>query len=128
MKAPDKWLLLVFGIIVWILGTLWYRMRGTILLETTSFLFRCNFVLVPIFSAAVCILLLKVHHVPASDWSVAMLLIALPGMFGEALLLSHFTTFMPHLRAESAGKYGALLFASYALALTIAEAVTFRSR
>jgi hypothetical protein len=128
MKAPDKWLLLVFGIIVWILGTLWYRMRGTILLETTSFRYRCNFVLVPIFSAAVCILLLHVRHVPASDWSVAMLLIALPGMFGEALLLSHFTSFMPHLHAESAGKYGALLFASYALALTVAEGVTLRSR
>jgi Family of unknown function (DUF5367) len=99
-------------------------MRGTILLERTSFLFRCNFVLVPIFSAAVCILLLKLHHVPSSDRSVAMLLIALPGMFGEALLLSHFTTFMRHLRAESAGKYGALVFASYA----IAEAVTIRSR
>lgn len=54
----------------------------------------------------------------------AALLIALPGMFGEAVLLSRFATFMPRMRLETGGKYGAFLFATYALFLTIAEIVT----
>lgn len=126
MKPRDTLLFLVFGIAIWILGTFWYRTRGPVVLETTSFRYWSNFILVPIASAVVCILLLKARHVPAPDWATAMLLIALPGMFGEALLLSRFTTFMPTLRADSGGKYAALLFASYAVVLTIGEIVTLR--
>jgi hypothetical protein len=58
------------------------------------------------------------------DWASAALLIALPGMFGEAALLSRFAVFMPRMRPETAGRYGAFLFATYALFLTIAEMVT----
>ncbi|MFZ0805046.1 MAG: DUF5367 family protein, partial [Candidatus Sulfotelmatobacter sp.] len=55
------------------------------------------------------------------------LLLALPGMFGEAALLSRFAAFMPRMRPETAGRYGAFLFATYALFLTIAEIVTVRA-
>jgi hypothetical protein len=48
-------------------------------------------------------------------------------MFGEALLLSRFATFMPRMHPETGGKYGAFLFATYALFLTIAEIVTIRA-
>jgi hypothetical protein len=48
-------------------------------------------------------------------------------MFGEAVLLSGFATFMPRLHPETAGKYGAFLFAAYALFLTIAEIVSLRA-
>jgi hypothetical protein len=128
MKPFDKLLLLFFGIAIWVLGTLWYRVRGPIVLETTALRYWSNFILVPIASAAMCILLVKWRHIPAPDWAAAMLLIALPGMFGEALLLSRFSVFMPTLHAETGGKYAALLFASYALVLTIAEMVTLRGR
>jgi Family of unknown function (DUF5367) len=128
MKPADKLLLFFFGVVIWILGTLWYRVRGPIVLETTSVRYWLNFVLVPIASAVVCILLLRVRHISAREWAAAMLLIALPGMFGEALLLSRFSTFMPRLRAETGGRYGALLFASYAVVLTIAEIVTLRAQ
>jgi hypothetical protein len=128
MKPADKLLLFFFGVVIWILGTLWYRVRGPILLETTSVRYWLNFVLVPIASAVVCILLLRVRHISAREWAAAVLLIALPGMFGEALLLSRFSTFMPRLRAETSGRYGALLFASYAVVLTIAEIVTLRAQ
>ena len=57
-----------------------------------------------------------------------MLLLAIPGMIGEAVVLTHLETFMPRLQAASGGRYAAFLFASYALALTIAETVTLRSR
>ena len=63
----------------------------------------------------------------APDWAFAALLLALPGMFGEAVLLSRFATLMPRMRPESAGRYGAFLFATYALFLTIAEIVTVRT-
>jgi hypothetical protein len=48
-------------------------------------------------------------------------------MFGEAALLSHFAIFMPRMHPETAGKYGAFLFAAYALFLAIAEIVTIRA-
>ena len=48
MKASDKLLLLILGVAIWILGTWWYRVRGPVLLETTSLRYWSNFVLVPI--------------------------------------------------------------------------------
>ena len=95
--------------------------------ESTSQLYWINFVITPIVTAGICILLLRWRHVPAAEWASAALLIALPGMFGEALLLSRFATFMPRMHPETAGKYGAFLFATYALFLTIAEIVTMRA-
>ena len=128
MKASDKLLLLILGVAIWILGTWWYRVRGPVLLETTSLRYWSNFVLVPIASAAFCILVLRMRNIATADWAAAMLLIALPGMFGEAILLSRFGVLMPTLRVESGGRYAAILFASYAVVLGIAEAVTIRSR
>jgi hypothetical protein len=56
-----------------------------------------------------------------------MLLLAIPGMIGEAVVLSHLSTFMPRIHASSGGRYGAFLFATYALVLGIAEVVTLRA-
>jgi hypothetical protein len=71
--------------------------------------------------------LLRWRHVPAADWASAALLIAIPGMFGEAVLLSCFATLMPRMRLDTAGRYGAFLFATYAVFLTIAGIVTIRA-
>jgi len=57
-----------------------------------------------------------------------MLLLAIPGMIGEAIVLSHLGVFMPRLHAQSVGRYGAFLFATYGLALAIAEMVTLRAK
>lgn len=127
MKSNDRVLLLFFGIAFWVAGTLWYRARGAAVFETTSLRYWINFVVVPVASAAVCVLILRWRRVPAPDWASAALLIALPGMFGEALLLSRFAVFMPRMQPASAGKYAAFLFAAYALFLTIAEIVTLRA-
>ena len=127
MKQPDKLLFLFCGIAIWVLGTLWYRFRGPLVFETTSLRYWSNFIAVPIASAAVCILLLRLRHISAPDWAAAMLLIALPGMFGEAILLTRFTNFMPAMQAATGGRYAAPLFASYAVVLTIAEIVTLRA-
>jgi hypothetical protein len=87
-----------------------------------------SFSLTPVLSVILCICILKLLHIPAPQWTSAMLLLALPGMIGEAILLTHFATFMPRLQIASSGKYGAMLFAAYAVALGFAEAVTLRAQ
>jgi hypothetical protein len=126
MSMRDKLFFTLFGLGFWIVGTIWYEYRGPRVFETSSLNYWINFFITPVVSAAVCILLLRWRQVPAAEWASAGLLIALPGMFGEAALLSRFAVFMPRMHPESGGKYGAFLFASYALFLTIAEIVTIR--
>jgi hypothetical protein len=119
--------LLAFGCLFWLAGTLWYEKRGPLVFETTAARYWINIVLTPIVTTAVCMFILRWQRIPASQWASATLLIAIPGMIGEALLLSHFAALMPAMREASAGKYGAFLFATYALVLGIAEAVTLRA-
>jgi len=127
MTTQDKFLFGVFGAAFWVVGTIWYEWRGPHVFESSSQRYWINFVITPVVTAAICIVLLKWRHVPALDWASAALLIALPGMFGEAALLSDFARFMPRMHPQTAGRYGAFLFASYALFLTIAEMVTIRA-
>lgn len=124
MRIHDKLLFLMFGAAFWVVGTVFYELRGPQVFESTSQRYWINFVITPVLTAAICIVILRWRHVPAVEWASAALLIAIPGMFGEAALLSCFATLMPRMRLETAGKYGAFLFATYALFLTIAEIVT----
>ena len=124
MKIYDKSVFLLFGAAFWVIGTIWYELRGPHVFESGNLRYWINFAITPIVTAVICILLLRWRHVAATEWASAALLIALPGMFGEAVLLSRFATFMPRMHPETAGKYGAFLFASYAVFLTIAEIVT----
>ena len=81
----------------------------------------------PLISAAFCILILRWRHIASPNWAVAMLLLAIPGMIGEAVVLSNLGTFMPRIREASGGRYGAFLFATYAVVVGIAEFATLRS-
>jgi hypothetical protein len=127
MKPYDKLLFVLFGCAFWVGGTILYHYRGHHVFESSDQGYWINFVLTPVVTAAICILILKWRGVSAADWGSAALLLALPGMFGEAALLSRFAVFMPRMRPETAGRYGAFLFATYALFLTIAEVVTVRA-
>jgi Mn2+/Fe2+ NRAMP family transporter len=127
MKPFDKVLFLLLGVVLWIAGTIWYGFRGAYVFESTAERYWINFTLTPIVTSVICVLFLKLRHTPAADWAFAALLVALPGLVGEAVLLSRFQQFMPRMRPESAGRYGAFLFATYALFLTIAEIVTVRA-
>lgn len=127
MKPFDKLLFPLLGLAFWVAGTILYECRGQRVFEGSDQRYWINFVLTPVVTAAICILILKWRHTPAADWSSAALLIALPGMFGEAALLARFAVFMPRMRPETAGRYGAFLFATYALFLTIAEIVSLRA-
>jgi len=112
MKAPDVALLLMFGLIIWLVGTIYYASRGPVILETTTIRYWSAFALSPIVSAILCIVILRWRHIAAEHWTSAMLLLAIPGMIGEAVVLSHLSTFMPKLHVASGGRYGAFLYAT----------------
>ncbi len=76
----DKLLFLVFGAAFWVVGTIWYEWRGPQVFESGSQRYWINFVLTPVVTAALCMMLLRWRHVAAADWASAALLIALPGM------------------------------------------------
>jgi Family of unknown function (DUF5367) len=128
LKRRDIVYLSVLGLVIWIVGTIYYGYMGPRVLETTSLNYWISFALSPVFSALLCIGVLRRRRIPAPHWAAAMLLLAIPGMIGEALVLTNLATFMPRLHAESGGRYGALLFATYAIVLGIAETVTLRAR
>ena len=119
--------LLFFGLVFWTAGTLYYQRLGARVFETTAPRFWINFILSPVLSAVVCLALLRMLQVPHSAWASAALLLALPGMFGETILLLHFARWMPNLHPTSAGRYGSFLFAAYGITLALAEAVTLRA-
>lgn len=128
MKGQSAIVMILFGVIFWVVGTLWYQARGALIFETTSLRYWANFVLIPVISALVCVGAFRWQQVPVTDWASAVLLIAIPGMAGEAVLLSNFAKWMPKMQAVSAGPYGGFLFATYALVLGVAEVMTIRAR
>jgi hypothetical protein len=128
MERINVFVLLGAGAGIWVAGTLYFGYRGPAILETTPQRYWLTFALLPLSSVALCILILRWRQIPPSNWAAAMLLLAIPGLFGEAIALSNFATFLPRLQLGSAGKYGALLFATYALVLGIGEIVSLKSR
>jgi hypothetical protein len=127
METQECMLLLSLGFILWILGTIYSAYAGHRVLETTPARYWVSFAVSPILSAALCIFILRWRHIPPSNWAVAMLLLALPGMVGEGVVLSNLGTFMPRIQEASGGRYGAFLFATYAVVLAIAEFAALRS-
>lgn len=127
MKGVDVATLLVLGFVIWVAGTIHYARYGRGVLESTDFRYWTAFVISPILSAALCVAILVWRRITPADWASAMLLLAIPGMIGEALVLSHMSTFMPRLQATSGGRYGAFLFAAYAVVLGLAEVITLRA-
>ena len=127
MRIQECMLLLSLGLVIWILGTIYYAYSGRGILETTLVRYWVSFAISPVISAALCILILRWRHIAPSNWAVAMLLLAIPGMIGEAIVLSNLRTFMPRIQETSGGRYGAFLFATSAVVLGIAEVATLRS-
>jgi hypothetical protein len=128
MKKRDVVLLSVIGMAIWAVGTICYAYTGPTVLETTGLRYWISFFASPVVSGAICIWILWWRGIPQANWAAAMLLLAIPGMIGEAVVLTHLTIFMPNLHAASGGKYGAFLFATYAVVLGLAEIVTLGAR
>jgi hypothetical protein len=128
MKVEEMALLLVLGSLIWRLGTVYYANHGRAILETTSVRYWCAFALSAIASAILCFVILRWRGIPSANWTTAMLLLAIPGMIGEAVVLSNLPRFMPKLQTASGGKYGAFLFGTYALVLALAEVITLTGK
>jgi hypothetical protein len=127
MTGRDVVLLLILGLGIWVAATIYLASQGPVILETTGARYWSAFALSPALSAVLCIGILRWRHIPASQWTTAMLLLAVPGMMGEVVALSRLSVFVPKLHAESGGRYGAFLFMTYAVVLAIAEGVTLRA-
>lgn len=127
MSLQNRIILLALGLIIWIVGSIYYAYRGPQVLETTKLHYWISFFVSPLLSAILVIVILKALRIASSDWASAALLLAIPGMVGEAIVLSHLSTFMPRIQESSGGRYGAFLFATYALVLGIAEFVTLKA-
>lgn len=123
MNLQNRIILLALGLAIWIGGTLFYGYRGHRVLETTSLNYWVSFSVSPVVSAIMVFAIFKVLRIAPAHWAVAALLLAIPGMIGEAVVLSHLSTFMPRIQESSGGRYGAFLFATYALVLGVAEIV-----
>jgi hypothetical protein len=128
MKTADVILMLGLGLVIWIVGTIYYGYTGRAVLETSPAVYWFAFITSPILSAAICIAIVRWRNLGYADWASAMLLLAIPGMIGEAVVLKHLPTFMPRIQMSSGGKYGAFLFATYAVVLGMAEAVSLIAR
>jgi len=128
MKAQDVALLFAIGVAVWMVGTIGMAIRGPAILEASRARYWLAFALSPVVSALLCAAILRWRNIPAPLWASGTLLLVIPGMIGESLALSHLPTFMPKLHASSGGRYGAFLFATYALVLLAAELVALSAR
>ena len=126
MRTLHIALLLTFGVLFWVVGTFYYAHAGPAVLEISNRLYWINFIAVPTASAVISMAILIWLHIPTAQWASGALLIALPGLFGEALVLTNFRSFMPKLQAASGGRYAAFLFVAYAVVLSIAEVVTLK--
>jgi len=127
MSLQNRIILFALGLLIWIVGSIYYAYRGPQVLETTQLRYWVSFFLSPLLSAILVAVVLKLLQIAPSNWASAVLLLAIPGMVGEAIVLSHLSTFMPRIQESSGGRYGAFLFATYALVLGIAEFVTLKT-
>ncbi len=127
MNLQNRIVLLVLGLIIWIVGSIYYAYRGPHVLETTNARYWISFFVSPLASAILVVAILKLLRIAPSEWASAGLLLAIPGMIGEAIVLSHLSTFMPRIQEASGGRYGAFLFATYAVVLGIAEITTLNA-
>jgi Family of unknown function (DUF5367) len=124
MKLQESALLFFLGLTIWILGTIYFGYTGHKVLETTPVRYWISFATSPLISAAICFATLRWRHIPSSECAQAMLLLAIPGMIGEAVVLSHLATFMPRIHEASGGRYAAFLFVTYAVVLGLAEIIS----
>jgi hypothetical protein len=127
VNTRDCLILLALGSAIWAAGTLYFAYVGHRVLKTTSAPYWVSFAVSPILSVAICVLILHWRHVAPPDWAVAMLLLAIPGMIGESVVLTNVSVFMPRIHEVSGGRYGAFLFATYAVVLSVAEWVSLNS-
>ncbi len=114
MNTRDRVSFVFLGCLVWAAGTLVYRMTGSYFFEGSTAQYWLNVIVTGFLYVAVSLGLLKWRCVKQKDWLQGAICIALPGMLGEIPILSAFSELMGNMQPETAGRYAAFLFGSYA--------------
>jgi hypothetical protein len=120
MTKQDNVSILLVGFGIWAAATLVYRQVGAYCFEGSALIYWLN-----IFSTAgLCILafvgLMRWRQIAPQNWLQGVACLALPGMLGEIPILANFAKLMRAMQPETAGRYGAFLFACYSVLIGFA--------
>lgn len=110
----------VLGLLMWAIGTAIYRAAGPLFFEAAPIVYWLNVLLTAVTFCAALWAVLRARRVAPHGWLSAALAFALPGMAGEVIVLAHFSDVMIRMRAETAGRYSAYLFAGYTVFILFA--------
>src|SRR5262245_31026438 len=97
----------LLGVVLWAGGTLLYRNLGTMLFESGLIVYWTNFAVTVVAFCAVFMQSASRRKIPREHWPTTALLMAVPGLFGEAITLLQFAAILPALRTETAASYAA---------------------
>jgi hypothetical protein len=120
MKPKDRISLIVIGFLIWAGATFFYRQLGSYFFEGSTLEYWANVLLTAVCYCAASFGLMKWLRIDTRYWLQAAACIALPGMLSEVPILSFFPELMSNMQPETAGRYGAFLFWSYASLIGIA--------
>ncbi|NRB08415.1 MAG: DUF5367 family protein [Richelia sp.] len=115
MNTKDKVGFILLRFLVWAIGTLVYRVAGSYFFEGFAVGYWVNTIFTGILCATVCLAFMKWLRIERKYWLQSVICIALPGMMGEIPILACFSDIMSNMQPETAGWYGAFLFACYSL-------------
>lgn len=113
MNTKVKASFFLLGFVIWIGGTLVYRIAGSYFFEGSSAEYWLNLFITGILYSAFSLGIMKWQHIEQKDWLQGAICIALPGMLGEIPILSSFSELMSNMQPETAGRYAAFLFGGY---------------
>lgn len=113
MNTKDRIGFFLFGCVIWLVGTLVYRMAGSYFFEGSAAGYWLNVIVTGMLYAAGSLGLMKWRRIEQKDWLQGAICIALPGMLGEIPILADFSGLMSNMQPETAGRYAAFLFGGY---------------
>ena len=114
MNTKTRFGLFLFGLVIWAVATLVFRIAGSYFFEGSVLGYWLNVVVTGGLYAALAIGLMKGCGIQQIDWLQGAVCLALPGMLGEIPVLADFSSLMSNMQPETAGRYAAFLFGGYA--------------
>jgi len=104
----------IAGFVIWLIGTLGFRLAGTYFFYPDEKLLLGLFIGLPLAMVAVTWALMKLLKVAPGDQAEAAIGIALPGMLLDVFATREFSNVFPALDPTLDATFGALMLASYA--------------
>ncbi|NJL50127.1 MAG: DUF5367 domain-containing protein [Leptolyngbyaceae cyanobacterium SM2_5_2] len=127
MTRQDNASVILVGFGIWAAATLVYQQVGAYFFEGSALTYWLNIVS----TSGLCILafvgLMRWRQIAPQDWLQGVACLALPGMLGEIPILANFGDLMSVMQPETAGRYGAFLFACYSALIGFAWLIATRA-